>query len=141
MRSIRQTRPCPHGRSRIDVGVTLAVFNARLMHSSADSPTSKYQGCPVFHPELIAYAKSNPGKVAFGSSGHGTQPHLLGEMLKVMAGVDIVHVPYRGAGRSVTDVVAGQVQMIFEARPPGLSSLSSTARLSATAMLNSSAAG
>jgi tripartite-type tricarboxylate transporter receptor subunit TctC len=65
-------------------------------------------------PELIAYAKSNPGKVAFGSSGHGTQPHLLGEMLKVMAGVDIVHVPYRGAGRSVTDVVAGQVQMIFE---------------------------
>ena len=65
-------------------------------------------------PELIAYAKGNPGKVAFGSSGHGTQPHLLGEMLKVMAGVDIVHVPYRGAGRSVTDVVAGQVQMIFE---------------------------
>ena len=65
-------------------------------------------------PELIAYAKSNPGKVAFGSSGHGTQPHLLGEMLKVMAGVDIVHVPYRAAGRSVTDVVAGQVQMIFE---------------------------
>jgi tripartite-type tricarboxylate transporter receptor subunit TctC len=65
-------------------------------------------------PELVAYAKSNPGKVAFGSSGHGTQPHLLGEMLKVMAGVDIVHVPYRGAGRSVTDVVAGQVQMIFE---------------------------
>ena len=64
-------------------------------------------------PELVAYAKSNPRKVAFGSSGHGTQPHLLGEMLKVMAGVDI-HVPYRGAGRSVTDVVAGQVQMIFE---------------------------
>jgi tripartite-type tricarboxylate transporter receptor subunit TctC len=65
-------------------------------------------------PELVAYAKANPGKVAFGSSGHGTQPHLLGEMLTVMAGVDIVHVPYRGAGRSVTDVVAGQVQMIFE---------------------------
>jgi tripartite-type tricarboxylate transporter receptor subunit TctC len=65
-------------------------------------------------PELVAHAKANPGKVAFGSSGHGTQPHLLGEMLKVMAGVDIVHVPYRGAGRSVTDVVAGQVQMIFE---------------------------
>ena len=65
-------------------------------------------------PELVAYAKANPGKVAFGSSGHGTQPHLLGEMLKVMAGVDIVHVPYRAAGRSVTDVVAGQVQMIFE---------------------------
>ncbi len=65
-------------------------------------------------PELVAYAKANPGKITFGSSGHGTQPHLLGEMLKVMAGVDIVHVPYRGAGRSVTDVLAGQVQMIFE---------------------------
>jgi tripartite-type tricarboxylate transporter receptor subunit TctC len=65
-------------------------------------------------PELVAYAKSNPGKVAFGSSGHGTQPHMLGEMLKVTAGIDIVHVPYRGAGRSVTDVLAGQVQMIFE---------------------------
>ena len=65
-------------------------------------------------PELVAYAKSNPGKVAFGSSGHGTQPHLLGEMLKLMAGIDLIHVPYRGAGRNVTDVVAGQVQMIFE---------------------------
>jgi tripartite-type tricarboxylate transporter receptor subunit TctC len=65
-------------------------------------------------PELVAYAKSNPGKITFGSSGHGTQPHMLGEMLKLMAGIDIVHVPYRGAGRSVTDLLAGQVQMIFE---------------------------
>jgi len=65
-------------------------------------------------PELVAYAKSNPGKIAFGSSGHGTQPHMLGEMLKLMAGINIIHVPYRGAGRSVTDVLAGQVQMIFE---------------------------
>ena len=65
-------------------------------------------------PELVAYAKSNPGKITFGSSGHGTQPHMLGEMLKLMAGIDIIHVPYRGAGRSVTDVLAGQVQMIFE---------------------------
>jgi tripartite-type tricarboxylate transporter receptor subunit TctC len=65
-------------------------------------------------PELVAHAKSNPGKIAFGSSGHGTQPHMLGEMLKLAAGIDIVHVPYRGAGRSVTDVLAGQVQMIFE---------------------------
>jgi len=65
-------------------------------------------------PELVAYAKSNPGKITFGSSGHGTQPHMLGEMLKLMAGINIIHVPYRGAGRSVTDVLAGQVQMIFE---------------------------
>jgi tripartite-type tricarboxylate transporter receptor subunit TctC len=65
-------------------------------------------------PEFIAYAKSNPGKITFGSSGYGTQPHMLGEMLKLMAGIDIVHVPYRGAGQSVTDLLAGQVQMIFE---------------------------
>ena len=65
-------------------------------------------------PELVAYAKSNPGKITFGSSGYGTQPHMLGEMFKLTAGIDIIHVPYRGAGQSVTDLVAGQVQMIFE---------------------------
>jgi tripartite-type tricarboxylate transporter receptor subunit TctC len=64
--------------------------------------------------ELIAYARNNPGKITFGSSGYGTQPHMLGEMLKRMAAIDIVHVPYRGAGQSVTDLLAGQVQMIFE---------------------------
>src|SRR5216684_5903255 len=64
--------------------------------------------------ELVAHAKSNPGKITFGSSGYGTQPHMLGEMLKLMADIDIVHVPYRGAGQSVTDLLAGQVQMIFE---------------------------
>jgi tripartite-type tricarboxylate transporter receptor subunit TctC len=64
--------------------------------------------------ELIAYAKSNPGKITFGSSGFGTQPHMLGDMLKLMADINIVHVPYRGAGQSVTDLLAGQVQMIFE---------------------------
>jgi tripartite-type tricarboxylate transporter receptor subunit TctC len=65
-------------------------------------------------PEFIAYAKSNPGKITFGSSGFGTQPHMLGDMLKLMADINIVHVPYRGAGQSVTDLLAGQVQMIFE---------------------------
>jgi tripartite-type tricarboxylate transporter receptor subunit TctC len=65
-------------------------------------------------PDLVAYAKNNPGKITFGSSGYGTQPHMLGEMLKLMADIDIVHVPYRGAGQSVTDLLAGQVQMIFE---------------------------
>jgi len=64
--------------------------------------------------EFIAYAKGNPGKITFGSSGFGTQPHMLGDMLKLMADIDIVHVPYRGAGQSVTDLLAGQVQMIFE---------------------------
>jgi tripartite-type tricarboxylate transporter receptor subunit TctC len=65
-------------------------------------------------PELVRLAKDHPGKITFGSSGYGTQPHMLGEMLKLMADINIVHVPYRGAGQSVTDLVAGQVQMIFE---------------------------
>jgi tripartite-type tricarboxylate transporter receptor subunit TctC len=64
--------------------------------------------------ELVSYAKSNPGKISFASSGFGTQPHMLGEMLKLMADINIQHVPYRGAGQSVTDTIAGQVQMIFE---------------------------
>jgi tripartite-type tricarboxylate transporter receptor subunit TctC len=64
--------------------------------------------------ELVAYAKDNPGKITFGSSGYGTQPHMLGEMLKREAGINIIHIPYRGAGQSVSDLVAGQVQMIFE---------------------------
>jgi tripartite-type tricarboxylate transporter receptor subunit TctC len=64
--------------------------------------------------EFVTYAKANPGKITFGSSGFGTQPHMLGDMLKLMADINIVHVPYRGAGQSVTDLLAGQVQMIFE---------------------------
>ena len=64
--------------------------------------------------ELVAYAKANPGKVNFSSGGIGVLPHLIGEMFKARAGVDIVHVPYKGGGPSITDVVAGNVQMTFE---------------------------
>jgi len=64
--------------------------------------------------EFVAYAKANPGKITFGSSGYGTQPHILGEMLRHAAGIELVHIPYRGAGQSVTDLLAGQVKMIFE---------------------------
>jgi tripartite-type tricarboxylate transporter receptor subunit TctC len=65
--------------------------------------------------ELIAYMKANPGKVAFGSSGIGSVFHLVGEMFKVYAGVDIVHVPYKGTAPMVQDAVSGQIQMIFSA--------------------------
>src|SRR5262249_49708955 len=57
--------------------------------------------------ELVAYAKANPGKVSYASPGFGTQPHLLGEMLKQLAGIDIVHVPFRGSAAAVTDLIAG----------------------------------
>jgi tripartite-type tricarboxylate transporter receptor subunit TctC len=66
-------------------------------------------------PELVAYAKANPGKVNFSSGGIGVLPHLIGEMFKARAGIDIVHVPYKGGGPSINDVVAGNVQMTFEA--------------------------
>jgi tripartite-type tricarboxylate transporter receptor subunit TctC len=64
--------------------------------------------------ELVVYAKGNPGKLSYVSPGFGTQPHLLGEMLSRSAGINIVHVPYKGAAPAVTDLIAGQVQMYFE---------------------------
>ena len=57
-------------------------------------------------PELIAYAKANPGKITMASAGIGSIGHLAGELFKMMAGVDFVHVPYRGAGRALTDLSA-----------------------------------
>jgi len=64
--------------------------------------------------EFVAYAKANPGKINFASPGYGTQPHLLGEMFRLMAGINIVHIPYKGPALAVTDLLAGQVQMYFE---------------------------
>ncbi|EHP41544.1 hypothetical protein OR16_19305 [Cupriavidus basilensis OR16] len=64
--------------------------------------------------ELIAYAKANPGKLNFASSGNGTAGHLAGEMLKLRAGINIVHVPYKGTGQAMTDLLGGQVSLIFD---------------------------
>jgi len=63
--------------------------------------------------EFIAYAKANPGKVTFASSGHGTSVHLSGELFKRMAGIDILHVPYRGAGPALNDLLPGRVDVMF----------------------------
>ena len=64
-------------------------------------------------PEFTAYAKANPGKINLGSPGIGTPPHVAGELFKMMAGVDLVHVPYRGGGAVVSDLLGGQVQVLF----------------------------
>jgi tripartite-type tricarboxylate transporter receptor subunit TctC len=69
-------------------------------------------------PELIAYAKANPGKINFGSSGIGSSLHMAAELFKLMAGIDIVHVPYRGAAPALTDFLGGQVQLMFLGLPP-----------------------
>jgi len=64
-------------------------------------------------PELIAYAKANPGKLNFGSAGNGTSHHLVGELFKMQAGVELTHVPYRGAGPLMQDLLAGVVDLAF----------------------------
>jgi tripartite-type tricarboxylate transporter receptor subunit TctC len=66
-------------------------------------------------PEFIAYAKANPGKINMGSAGVATTSHMAGELFKAMAAVDLVHVPYRGSAPALTDLVGGQVQVMFDA--------------------------
>jgi tripartite-type tricarboxylate transporter receptor subunit TctC len=65
-------------------------------------------------PEFIAYANANPGKINMGSPGNGTSQHLSGELFKMMTGVDMVHVPYRGSAQSLGDLLGGQVQVSFD---------------------------
>jgi tripartite-type tricarboxylate transporter receptor subunit TctC len=65
-------------------------------------------------PEFIAYAKANPSKINMASAGSGSSQHMAGELFKMMAGVDMVHVPYRGAAPALTDLLAGQVQIMFD---------------------------
>jgi len=71
-------------------------------------------------PEFIAYAKANPGKINMASAGNGASEHVLGELFKMMTGVSMVHVPYRGAGPAVTDLIAGQVQVMFATMPASI---------------------
>ena len=68
-------------------------------------------------PEFIAYAKANPGRINMASTGIGSGIHMTGELFKMMAGVDLVHVPYRGEGPAIADLVGGQVQFMFCAVP------------------------
>jgi tripartite-type tricarboxylate transporter receptor subunit TctC len=86
--------------------VTLAAEGANVLvvHPSVPAQTLK---------ELIALAKSKPGRLSYASSGNGTTPHLSGELFKAMAGVSIVHVPYKGAAVSITDLMGGHVDMAF----------------------------
>jgi len=68
-------------------------------------------------PEFIAHAKANPGKVVMASVGNGTTPHLAGELFKLMAGVDLLHVPYQGSAPALTDLLGGRADVMFEAMP------------------------
>ena len=70
--------------------------------------------------ELIAFAKANPGKLTFGTPGHGSSPHMAGELFKYLAGIDLTHVPYRGAAAALTDLIAGRTDMSFAVMASGL---------------------
>jgi tripartite-type tricarboxylate transporter receptor subunit TctC len=71
-------------------------------------------------PEFIAYAKANPGKINYASSGNGSTIHMSAELFKMMVGVDLVHVPYRGSAPALTDMLGGQVQVMFDNLPTSL---------------------
>jgi tripartite-type tricarboxylate transporter receptor subunit TctC len=88
------------------IPVAPITSSAILVVANAKVPANNLQ-------ELIALAKREPGKLSYGSAGNGTAPHLAGEMFKAAAGVDILHVPYRGAGPAVNDTVGGHVQLTF----------------------------
>ena len=71
-------------------------------------------------PELIAYAKANPGKINMASAGNGSVAHVTGELFKMMAGVNMQHVPYRGAAPALTDLLGGQVHLMFDNMPSSI---------------------
>ena len=97
-----------------DIAPIAGVFrapNVMVVHPSIPAKTV---------PEFIAYAKANPGKIDFESPGVGTSSHLAGELFKLLTGVNIVHVPYRGNAPALTDLLAGQVQLGFDTMPASI---------------------
>jgi tripartite-type tricarboxylate transporter receptor subunit TctC len=87
------------------------VPNVMVVHPSVPARTVK---------EFIDYAKANPGKINFASSGSGTSIHMSGEMFKMLTGVDIVHIPYKGSGPAISDLLGGQVSVMFDNLPPSM---------------------
>jgi tripartite-type tricarboxylate transporter receptor subunit TctC len=106
--SLYETLPFNFIRDSVPVGGTMQLTNVMEVNPSFPAKTVA---------EFIAYAKAHPGKINFGSGGVGTSPHLSGELLKSMADIDIVHVAYRGTAPAVTDLLAGQVQVVFDNLP------------------------
>ena len=126
----------PDGYTLLMMSLTLAVnpsLYRKLPYDTRNdlAPVTLVASAPlmlVVHPSIpaksvqdfVTYAKANPGKLNFGSGGAGTTPHLAGEMLKTMAGVQMTHVPYKGGGPALTDLVGGQIQVMLENIPSTL---------------------
>jgi tripartite-type tricarboxylate transporter receptor subunit TctC len=111
-------------RGTAPVAGIIRVPMVMLLHPSVPATTV---------PEFIAYAKAGPGKINMASAGNGSAPHMAGELFKMMAGVDMVHVPYRGQGPALTDLLGGQVQVLFAAAP-GTGDYIATGKLRALAV-------
>jgi tripartite-type tricarboxylate transporter receptor subunit TctC len=126
-------RAAPDGYTLLITSVTAAINVSLFKNPGYDltkdfAPISKLAVGPtalVVHPsipaknvrEFIALAQSRPGQLNYGSGGNGTPAHICGEMFRVMAKVNILHVPYKGTGQSVTDLMAGQIQFVFASMP------------------------
>jgi tripartite-type tricarboxylate transporter receptor subunit TctC len=129
-------KAAPDGYTLLVMSLTFAVnpsIRSKLPYDTEKDliPVTLIASAPlilVVHPslpvksvkELIAYAKANPGKLNFGSGGPGSTPHLAGEMLKTMAGLQMTHVPYKGGGPALADLVGGQIQLMLENIPSTL---------------------
>jgi len=103
--------PADPNKDLAPISALVSLNNVLVLHPSLKVNNVK---------ELIAYAKANPGKLTYASSGNGTSIHMSGEMFKALAGVDMVHVPYKGSAPAVTDLLGGQVQLMFDNIPSSL---------------------
>ena len=109
--AVHATNPALYGRLPFD---TIKDFSHITLLASAPNMLTVNPKVPVKSiAELIAYAKANPGKLTYISAGSGTSPHMAGELLKSMAGIDIVHVPYKNITQGFADLIGGQVSMTF----------------------------
>ena len=103
-------------RDTAPVAGLMRVSNVLVVHPTFPAKTV---------PEFIAYARANPGKLSMASGGIGSGSHMAGELFKMMAGADMVHVPYRGAGPALGDLLGGQVQVMFDLMPNSIEHIKS----------------
>jgi tripartite-type tricarboxylate transporter receptor subunit TctC len=109
--TLYQKLPFSFMRDTAPVGGIMRVPNVMEVNPSVPAKTVA---------EFIVYAKANPGKINWASSGNGTSVHLSGELFKIMTGIDLTHVPYRGSAPALTDMISGTVQVMFDNMPSSL---------------------
>ncbi len=103
--------PVDVNRELVSVAPLVSLSNVLVLHPSVKANSVK---------EVIALAKAQPGKIPYASSGNGTSIHMSGAMFTQMTGIDLIHIPYKGSGPAVTDLLAGQVSMMFDNIPSAL---------------------